>query len=187
MSSSSVPSVATPAGFDFGANWARFLNTVDDTRIESAVNSLKAFLRVDDLRGQRFLDAGCGSGLFSLAARRLGAEVTSFDFNPRSVRCTEELRRRFAQGDSLWSVTTGSLLDPGFMDQLGQYDVVYSWGVVHHTGRMWDAVDHLCRRVADDGRFWLAIYNDQGTTSRNWTRIKAGYNRVPEVLKTPYV
>ncbi len=120
--------------FDFGENWSRFLSQVDEVRIQAAVDSLKQFLKVQDLKGRTFLDAGCGSGLFSLAAHRLGARVLSFDFNPKSVRCAEELRRRFAANAENWTIVTGSLLDATFMAGLGRFDVVYSWGVVHHTG-----------------------------------------------------
>ena len=84
--------------FTFGKNWASFLETLDDARIAQAEQSLKEMLRVDSLEGKRFLDAGSGSGLFSLAAKRLGANVVSFDFDPQSVACTAELRRRYFPG-----------------------------------------------------------------------------------------
>jgi ribosomal protein L11 methylase PrmA len=82
--------------FGFGANWARFLRHLDDTRIQEAERSLQQMLGVPSLQGLRFLDAGSGSGLFSLAARRLGATVHSFDYDPQSVACTRALRDRHA-------------------------------------------------------------------------------------------
>jgi 2-polyprenyl-3-methyl-5-hydroxy-6-metoxy-1,4-benzoquinol methylase len=81
--------------FEFGANWSRFLCVLNDERIARAEKSLCEYLGVDGLAGKRFLDAGSGSGLFSLAARRLGAEVHSFDYDPQSVACTRELRNRY--------------------------------------------------------------------------------------------
>src|SRR6185436_15028626 len=66
--------------FEFGANWQRFLSVLTDERIARAEASLCAMLDRTSLADTRFLDIGCGSGLFSLAARRLGAEVYSFDF-----------------------------------------------------------------------------------------------------------
>src|SRR5258708_35459658 len=80
--------------FEFGKNWRRFLSGLTDRQVESAERSLKSMLQVEDLKDQRFLDVGSGSGLFSLAARRLGAEVRSFDYDPESVACSGELRAR---------------------------------------------------------------------------------------------
>ena len=90
--------------FAFGANWARFLADLDETRIADAEASLREMLGVVRLDGLRFLDIGCGSGLFSLAARRLGAEVHSFDFDPQSVACTLELRKRYFANDANWRI-----------------------------------------------------------------------------------
>ena len=122
--------------FEFGANWSHFLALLDESRIADAEKSLCEMLGVTDLRDRRFLDIGCGSGLFSLAARRLGAQVHSFDFDPQSVACAQELKRRFFPEDSQWRVGQGSVLDLGYLDGLGHFDIVYSWGVLHHTGSM---------------------------------------------------
>lgn len=161
--------------FQFGANWQRFLRLLDDRRIATAEESLREMLEVDRLDGATFLDAGSGSGLFSLAARRLGARVTSFDFDPQSVACTAELRRRYFTDDRDWVVREGSVLDESFMSGLGQFDVVYSWGVLHHTGSMWPAIDLAQRAVAPGGRFFIALYNDQGLRSVAWRWLKRTY------------
>jgi SAM-dependent methyltransferase len=163
--------------FAFGANWRRFLRDVDEGRIRSAQDSLRNMLEVDALTERRFLDIGCGSGLFSLAARRLGARVRSFDFDPASVACTEDLRRRFYGDDEAWTVEPGSILDEAYVARLGQYDVVYSWGVLHHTGDMYRGFENACRLVAPRGRLFVAIYNDQRWLSRYWTAVKRTYNR----------
>lgn len=74
--------------FRFGKNWKRFLYSLNEERIIKAERSLKQMLCIDNLEGKSFIDIGSGSGLFSLAARRLGARVYSFDSDPQSVACT---------------------------------------------------------------------------------------------------
>ena len=161
--------------FAFGKNWNRFLRLMSDERVAEAERSLREMLDVDDLRGRSFLDVGSGSGLFSLAARRLGARVHSFDYDPASTACTAELKRRYYHNDLGWTVEQGSVLDSRYLESLGEYDVVYAWGVLHHTGAMWEALENVTSLVAPGGRLFLAIYNDQGNWSSRWRKIKRFY------------
>lgn len=119
--------------FAFGDNWSRFLKVLDENRIREAEVSIKSMLGLDRLDNLTFLDAGSGSGLFSLAVYRLGAKVYSFDYDPQSVATTHELRRRYGKNEDLWQIDTGSVLDNEYLRSLGQFDIVYSWGVLHHT------------------------------------------------------
>jgi 2-polyprenyl-6-hydroxyphenyl methylase/3-demethylubiquinone-9 3-methyltransferase len=169
--------------FAFGKNWWQFLEVLNEDRIAKAERSLLAMLEEYNLEGRSFLDIGCGSGLISLAARRLGAAVHSFDYDPQSVACTQELRRRYLPEDSAWTISSGSVLERGFMSSLGKFDIVYSWGVLHHTGAMWQALELAQVPVAKRGKLFIAIYNDQGRASKTWLKIKRAYNRLPHGLK----
>ncbi len=174
--------------FEFGANWRRFLESVDEARINAAERSLVNMLERESLEGLTFLDVGCGSGLFSLAACRLGARVHSFDYDPRSVACTREMQRRFApDSHSTWTIQQGSALDPDYLNSVPKADIVCSWGVLHHTGDMWRAIDLVSQQVAPGGTFWIAIYNDQGPMSEHWAAIKRLYVRLPRCLRPALV
>jgi 2-polyprenyl-3-methyl-5-hydroxy-6-metoxy-1,4-benzoquinol methylase len=178
--------VAAGERFEFGKNWAAFLAVLDDDRIAKAEESLKEMLEIDSLEGKTFLDIGSGSGLFSLAARRLGAKVHSFDFDSSSFACTQELRNRYFPGDADWRVEQGSALDAEYLESLGKFDVVYSWGVLHHTGKMWRALENAVFPTKRGGKLFIAIYNDTGSQAQRWHWIKKTYCRLPRLLKTPF-
>jgi 2-polyprenyl-3-methyl-5-hydroxy-6-metoxy-1,4-benzoquinol methylase len=176
----------TSRRFAFGRNWRSFVDVVDEQRIRTAEASLKTMLGVQDLRGRSFLDVGCGSGLFSLAAARLGAErVHSFDYDADSVAATEALRAHNLV-ETAWVVERGDASDFEYSESLGTFDVVYAWGVLHHTGAMWRALDNTCARVAHDGVLFVSIYNDQGPMSTYWHGVKQLYNRLPTAVRPAF-
>jgi 2-polyprenyl-6-hydroxyphenyl methylase/3-demethylubiquinone-9 3-methyltransferase len=172
--------------FSFGRNWASFLKRLNQARIAEAEKNLIEFLGEKSLDGRSFLDVGSGSGLSSLAARRLGAMVTSFDYDGQSVACTEELRRRYLPDDPSWIIEQGSVLDTEYLAGLGQFDIVYSWGVLHHTGAMWQAMANIKTMVKTGGLLFIAIYNDCGEVSRSWLERKRRYNALPQILRPFY-
>jgi 2-polyprenyl-6-hydroxyphenyl methylase/3-demethylubiquinone-9 3-methyltransferase len=178
MKSNFDQEVSTGERFQFGKNWRRFLDVLNDERIAEAEKSLKSMLGVTSLQGKSFLDIGSGSGLFSLAAMRLGAgQVHSFDYDPQSVACTQELKNRYFSGRSDWVIEQGSALSESYLAGLGQWDIVYSWGVLHHTGDMWHALGNAAPLVKPGGKLFISIYNDQGGASRRWRIVKRTYNR----------
>ena len=159
--------------FAFGENWAAYAEKIGTEQIDEAIKGLDR-LAGARLHGKRFLDIGCGSGLHGLAALRLGAaEAVCVDIDPDSVATAKRVLARHAAG-SVFRIEQASVFDMN-AGTWGQFDVVYSWGVLHHTGAMWKAIDAALERVAPGGWLFIAIYNDQGLWSRRWTRIKRYY------------
>jgi SAM-dependent methyltransferase len=174
-----------PDAFEFGRNWQRYVGEyLDEERMLIADSSLREL--VGDLRRKTFLDIGSGSGLFSLCAHEAGARtVVSLDVDPRSVAATSELRARAGSPES-WSVHEGSILDPALVARLGPAEVVYSWGVLHHTGDMWTALRNAASLVVPGGLFCIAIYNrveGRLLDSRRWWAIKRAYNHSPRLVQ----
>lgn len=122
------------------------------------------------------LDIGCGSGLHSYAAFRSGArKISSFDYDPNSVEATRYLWDK-AGRPSHWTIQRGDALDEAFMASLGEWNFVYSWGVLHHTGAMWRAVKNAQARVAPGGQFYIALYaKDVQPEAEMWLRVKKEY------------
>ncbi len=171
--------------YGFGKNWEKYLAQVNDDRKRIARDSIVDFIGLADLRGKTFIDIGCGSGLFSLAAHDLGAEkIISFDYDPFSVQCCEHLHDE-AGKPGHWCVSQGSVLDDAMLQKLGRFDVVYSWGVLHHTGEMWQAIKNAADRVAPGGLFYISIYNKKKGVrgSKYWARRKKLYCNSPEWVK----
>jgi 2-polyprenyl-6-hydroxyphenyl methylase/3-demethylubiquinone-9 3-methyltransferase len=163
--------------FGFGQNWQSFNKQLDEQRIAEAKTSLTAMLGAPRFDGKSFLDIGSGSGLFSLAMRQLGAKVYSFDYDVNSVQATAYLQKSFFENDQDWKVEQGSVLDNEYLSTLGTYDIVYSWGVLHHTGDMWTAFENVIPLVKPGGQLYIAIYNDLGPSSIRWRWIKKLYNQ----------
>jgi SAM-dependent methyltransferase len=173
--------------YGFGRNWSEFVAAhLSDAIIEDSRRHMADMLRLESLAGKVFLDAGCGSGIHSLAALRLGAErVISFDFDRDSVATTERVRA-FAHSPSNWQVMQGSVLDRDYMSGLPKADIVYSWGVLHHTGDMWSAIRNAAIPLKQDGVFYISLYSSDNYIDpppEYWIRVKKQYNRSGEFGK----
>lgn len=169
--------------FEFGENWNLFLKDLTSERINKAENSLMEWLNMESLEGKKFLDVDAGSGLFSLAAKNLGAEVFSFDYDAECVECVKYLKWKYYDNDKKWKIGQGDILDRVYLSQFDEYDIVYSWGVLHHTGKMYQAFDNIQYLVKENGILFISIYNDQGRKSRKWKKSKKGYNNCPKIFR----
>jgi len=174
--------------FSFGKNWQDFLDHLNSDQIKKAKQSLVNFLQPNQVKNKTFVDIGCGSGLSSLAAYLLTAsKIVSLDVDTGSVACTKQLKNN--QGNPKnWIVKKGSILDKKFLKTLPRFDIVYSWGVLHHTGNMYQAIDNAVTLVKPNGLLYISIYNDfkirfYGGTSKFWLKIKRKYNQSGPFVK----
>jgi SAM-dependent methyltransferase len=164
--------------FKFGENWASFSTNIDESRIEDAMRSLKALFGENGIANQSFLDLGCGSGLFSIAAMQLGArKVLGVDVDPLSVDTSQCNATQWLKDLSLLSFRQLSVLDTDQLNKLDRFDIVYSWGVLHHTGNMELALENAAGRVTPNGILMIAIYNKHWS-SLPWKIVKWFYNRM---------
>jgi 2-polyprenyl-3-methyl-5-hydroxy-6-metoxy-1,4-benzoquinol methylase len=173
--------------YGFGKNWSEFIDAhLNDDIVEESRRHMAEMLRAQTLVGKVFLDIGCGSGIHSLAALRLGAaRVISFDYDRDSVATTERVRK-FADSPPNWEVIQGSVLDIDFMARLPKADIVYSWGVLHHTGDMWSAVRNAAIPLKADGVFYISLYSSDNYVNpppAYWMRLKKRYNLASELGK----
>jgi 2-polyprenyl-6-hydroxyphenyl methylase/3-demethylubiquinone-9 3-methyltransferase len=175
--------------FGFGDNWQTFSQLITEAKIDQAVADMKRLLGTEDLARQSFVDVGCGSGLHSLVALRLSAtSVTGFDMDLESVETARQVLSKYAP-DRDWQVEKRNVFET-FDDDQRKYDVVYSWGVLHHTGAMWQGIEKTMALVADGGRFAIAIYR-KTPCCNGWRRFKRVYAGLPAglqiFLRWPYI
>jgi len=164
--------------FSFGENWAEYAQKIDEKRIEEAEKSIVRLVGKEAIEGRTFLDIGCGSGLFSLAAVRLGArQLLAVDLDPQSVETTRRILSRHVPGAN-WDCRQISVfdLDPS---TVGTFDVVYSFGVLHHTGAMYDAITKASKLVAPNGMLTLGLYGKTPFCGM-WRVEKRIYSRSPK-------
>jgi 2-polyprenyl-6-hydroxyphenyl methylase/3-demethylubiquinone-9 3-methyltransferase len=162
--------------FAFGENWQSFLSTITDESVRTAEAGLRKLFPDHELSGASFLDIGCGSGLSMLAARSLGArDLTGFDFDADSVAAASRLLGSEAR------IFQKSILD-ATPAELGTYDIVHSWGVLHHTGAMWEAFDRAAALVAPGGMLAIALYRRTPLCGA-WTTEKRIYARASKPVQ----
>ena len=164
--------------FSFGKNWEEFVQKhLSQERIHVTKTHILEFLEMPSLEGKYFLDIGCGSGLSSLAALEAGAaKVVSFDVDPSSVSAAQRIRE-IKENPANWTVLHGSILDEAFVSSLEQADIVHAWGVLHHTGDMWKAIERTAKLMKEDGLMYIALYT---TTPKSdyWHQVKIRYNQM---------
>jgi SAM-dependent methyltransferase len=163
--------------FGFGLNWLNYLKSIDDESILKAKENIKIWIDHNNLEEKRIIDIGCGSGIHSLAFFELGAkEIISFDFDENSVKATQILWEKVGKPKN-WRIFQGSILEKEFLNGLGQFDIIYSWGVLHHTGEMWKAISNTIHYLTnDESIIWLALYQGVDTFHHD-LELKINFNK----------
>lgn len=165
--------------FEFGKNWKDFIERhYSQDIVDVSKRHILGFMKRDDLKGLSIIDIGCGSGLHSMAMFQSGAaSIHSFDYDPNSVAATRMVHT-IAGSPATWTMQQGSVLDDAFMASLPQFDFVYSWGVLHHTGDVWKAIRLASDRVKKGGLFYIALYSadvQKDPTPEFWLEVKQKY------------
>lgn len=165
--------------FAFGENWSRYAANAGEEHIAQAAADLERL--TGSLQGKSFLDIGCGSGIHALAAVRLAASsVHAFDADQKSAETARTFLSAHAPGVQAVIAVADILTRPADP----RYDVVYSWGVLHHTGDMWTAIANAAGFVAPQGKLVLAIYKKTPCCGF-WRAEKSFYARLPSLLQVP--
>lgn len=172
--------------YEFGENWADYARHMTQRDIDQARQALVRLVPEECIAGKKFLDIGCGSGLHSLAALSCNAaSVTCFDLDIQSLETAQRVVGKFYP-DAHVQFIQGSILADDMAQRVPHlYDVVYSWGVLHHTGDMRTAITHAAQFVAAGGCFAIAIYKKTKLCGfwRQEKRFYTGLGRVPVLGK----
>ncbi|HRO74661.1 MAG TPA: class I SAM-dependent methyltransferase [Crocinitomicaceae bacterium] len=178
----------------FGNNFKDSLLThFEEEQLHSSKEFILSYLELDDLSSKTYLDAGCGSGVFSVAAQQLGAVVTAFDIDEVALENLHAVSEKFNVPINAIKTMKGSILDEDFITYLGKFDIVLCWGVVHHCGEMWKGIENICNTVKDGGLIHFGIYNKADNfgfypdgrfgSSNFWKKIKKRYSKAPKFVQ----
>ena len=143
--------------FSFGRNWLDFVNhSLDDRKMEIAYHFLLKYLPADEY----------------------------------GIQAAETVKQKFSSlipEHARWNIFRGSILDDALVNSMKEKgDIVYSWGVLHHTGSMYEALKNAMTFVNPQGYLIIAIYN-KAPYSGLWVKCKKIYNKSPRFLKLLYV
>jgi len=151
------------------------------------MSDFKILMNNENISGKTFLDIGFGQGLSLLNATTLGAKTVGCDINPKCKEVLELNKQKYpALKDTTIPVVVGSITEKETVERIKTYnnkfDIVHSWGVLHHTGKMWKSIDICSDLVNNNGELIISIYNKHWS-SASWKLIKWFYNISPQFIR----
>jgi 2-polyprenyl-6-hydroxyphenyl methylase/3-demethylubiquinone-9 3-methyltransferase len=166
--------------FRFGKNWKTFNLKSDLSHIEHSQKSLDALIGKDVICNKTVLDIGCGSGIHALSFLRAGAKyIKCIDLDPDAVETT--VSRLEEYNPDKWNAQIANILDVK-SNSHEFFDIVFSWGVLHHSGNLMMAIKNSADFCKDGSLLILAIYR-RTSLCTFWKIEKKIYNIVPSVFR----
>ena len=161
------------SNFKFGKNWKEYLEKTNDQNILYASRDLETILGTNNIKNKSFLDIGCGSGIHSLSALTLGAKyVESFDLDPINIKNTQNFIEKWWE-EKNYDIYQNNILDNNVQNK--KFDIIYSWGVLHHTGNLELAIKNSLKYCKSGSILFLALY-EKTYYCEIWKKIKKFYN-----------
>jgi len=130
--------------------WTEYIPEYEDSE-----KHWEIFYSAGEIKNKTVLDAGCGTGIFSIIFANNGAaKVTGIDISEGSLNTAQNLKKKFALGNV--EFLKEDMLHLPFPDE--NFDIVWAWGTVHHTTDPFQAINELIRVLKKDGSLLLAVY-----------------------------
>ena len=143
---------------------------------------IPGFAEFERWRGKRVLEIGCGIGTDTISFARHGAQVTAVDLSEKSLEIARRRADVFGLGDRITFVLADS---ERLSDALaaGDFDLVYSFGVLHHTPHPDRALAELRRYLKPGGALKLMVYH-RASWKVLWILLKYGRGKFWRLAET---
>jgi 2-polyprenyl-6-hydroxyphenyl methylase/3-demethylubiquinone-9 3-methyltransferase len=167
--------------YSFGKNWLEYSQSINSIHVDHVTSDLSRLLNLKDLTQKSVLDIGCGSGVHDVGFYQLGCRnLTAIDYDQDCITATNQTLEKFCPGSG-YKILQGDILSSK-TQSLGKFDIVYSWGVLHHTGNLLEAICKASTLVAREGHLAIALYR-KTLMCGFWKAEKRLYSRLPRIFQ----
>jgi SAM-dependent methyltransferase len=125
----------------------------------------------EQIRGKRVLDAGCGQGRWSYGFIKLGATVRGIDTSVSAIKYANEHLKRTTPPARFCVL---NVLDERQLSKVfnnAEFDIIWCWGVLHHTGDPEKGFDNLVKLLKPGGTIHLYLYGKKSFVNKFWRRV----------------